>query len=142
MRSQDVETIIAFEIIIYSHPWTEGIFNDCMKFGYLCLVAEIDHQIVAYGVLSVAAGESHILNLSVPKQHQRLGYGTQLLQQFLKQAQELNAESTLLEVRASNKSAIKLYENHGFNEIGVRKNYYPGTHGKEDAILYAIEHFN
>jgi ribosomal-protein-alanine N-acetyltransferase len=43
-----------------------------------------------------------------------------------------------LEVRASNISAIALYENIGFNEMAVRRGYYPAHQGREDAILMGL----
>ncbi|MCR2392783.1 ribosomal-protein-alanine N-acetyltransferase, partial [Salmonella enterica] len=43
-----------------------------------------------------------------------------------------------LEVRASNQAAIALYEDLGFNEVTVRRNYYPSAHGREDAIVMAL----
>ncbi|MEN1508294.1 ribosomal-protein-alanine N-acetyltransferase, partial [Pseudomonas aeruginosa] len=43
-----------------------------------------------------------------------------------------------LEVRASNAAAIALYESLGFNEATIRRNYYPTTDGREDAIIMAL----
>ena len=55
----------------------------------------------------------------------------------MQQAKSKQAEMMLLEVRGSNHNAIALYESQGFNEIGVRKGYYPAPNGKEDAIMFA-----
>lgn len=137
MMYSDIEHIMPIEITLYSHPWTEGIFNDCIRSGYLCFIAHTENKIAAYGVLSYAAGESHILNISVPRNQQKKGYGKQLLTHMQQQAKQHDASMILLEVRKSNQTAINLYEGQGFNEIGIRKNYYPAHNGKEDAIMFA-----
>lgn len=137
MLISDIDSIMSIETTIYSHPWTKGIFADCIKIGYLCFIAERDQQIYGYGAMSTGAGECHILNISVPKHLQGKGIGKQLLQHMLFQAKQQKVEMALLEVRESNQQAINLYENQGFNEIGVRKGYYPAAKGKEDAIMFA-----
>ncbi len=123
----------------YAFPWTEGIFRDCIRVGYCCWCYEVNGVIHGYGVMSVAAGESHILNLSVNPESQRQGIGTKLLKHFLQLACRHNADAVMLEVRPSNTAALKLYEKLGFNEIGVRRNYYPAEGGqREDALLLAL----
>ena len=87
--------------------------------------------------MSVAVGESHILNLCVHPDHQSKGLGTMLLVHLLQIAVERNANMTFLEVRPSNFSAIKMYVGQGFDEIGVRRNYYPAKIGREDALILA-----
>jgi len=137
MTTDDVEPIMLIETEIYPYPWTEGIFFDCIRVGYLCFVSELNNHIVAYGALSFGAGESHILNISIAKSQQGKGYGKQLLQHMMNHAKLKQADMVLLEVRGSNKNAIGLYESQGFNEIGIRKGYYPAAKGKEDAIMFA-----
>ena len=121
----------------YDYPWTETIFQDCLRVGYCCWVMERDDEIIAYGVMSVAVGESHILNLCVDPEFQSSGLGKMLLSRLLEIAREHNAYMTFLEVRPSNFAAIKLYLNCGFNEIGMRRNYYPAKIGREDALILA-----
>lgn len=137
MTLDDVDSIMLIETEIYPYPWTKGIFSDCIRSNYLCFVSELNEKIVSYGALSYGAGESHILNISVTKTEQGKGYGKQLLQHMMAQAKQVQADMVLLEVRGSNKNAIALYENQGFNEIGIRKGYYPARKGKEDAIMFA-----
>jgi len=137
IQHSDIENIMLLETNLHPYPWTKGIFKDCLKAGYLCYLGEINKEIIAYTVLSYGAGESHILNISVSKKHQKKGFGKQTLQFILQQAKTKNADMTLLEVRGSNHTAIGLYESQGFNEIGIRKGYYPAPNGKEDAIMFA-----
>ena len=133
----DLEAVMAIEVEAYQFPWTHGIFRDCMRVGYSCWCYVVDGVIEGYGVMSVAAGESHILNLTVQPQLRRRGIGERLLKQFLQLAQRHNADVIMLEVRPSNTAAIRLYEKLGFNEMGVRRNYYPDKNGREDALLLA-----
>ena len=134
----DLEAIMEIELRAYSFPWSPGIFRDCLRVGYCCWCYEIDDQIHGYGVMSVAAGESHILNLTVRPESQRQGIGIKLMKHFLQLAGRHNADTVMLEVRPSNIAAIRLYEALGFNEIGVRQNYYPAGEGREDAVLLAL----
>lgn len=134
----DLDAVMEIESRAYDFPWTEGIFRDCLRVGYCCWCYEIDGLIQGYGVMSVAAGESHILNISVRPESQRQGIGSKLMKHFLQLARRHDADTVMLEVRPSNKLAIKLYEKLGFNEIGVRRNYYPAHQGREDALLLAL----
>lgn len=134
----DLDAVMEIESSAYDFPWTQGIFRDCLRVGYCCWCYEIDGLIQGYGVMSVAAGESHILNISVRPESQRQGIGSKLMKHFLQLARRHDADTVMLEVRPSNKLAIKLYEKLGFNEIGVRRNYYPAHRGREDALLLAL----
>ena len=135
----DLNAVMDIELRAYPYPWTEGIFRDCMRVGYCCWCYEVNAVIQGYGVMSVAAGESHILNLSVNPDSQRQGIGTRLMKHFLQLACRHNADIVMLEVRPSNTGAIQLYQKLGFNEIGVRQNYYPADDGqREDALLLAL----
>ena len=88
----------------------------------------------------MAVGEAHILNISVAPNEQGQGIGRRMLEHLIELATG-KAETIFLEVRPSNVGAIALYEKMGFNEIGVRKGYYPATNGREDAIMLALELF-
>jgi len=134
----DLDAVMEIESRAYDFPWTQGIFRDCLRVGYCCWCYEIDGLIQGYGVMSVAAGESHILNISVRPESQRQGIGSKLMKRFMQLARRHDADTVMLEVRPSNKLAIKLYEKLGFNEIGVRRNYYPAHQGREDALLLAL----
>jgi len=134
----DLDTVMDIESQAYDFPWTQGIFRDCLRVGYCCWCYENDGLIQGYGVMSVAAGESHILNITVRSESQRQGIGGKLMKHFLQLARRHNADIAMLEVRPSNTSALRLYEKLGFNEISVRRNYYPSDNGREDALLLAL----
>ena len=94
---------------------------------------------IGHGILSVAADESHLLNVCIHPDQQGNGYGRILVEFMIECARLKNAQSLFLEVRPSNMVAYKLYEALGFNEIGIRENYYPAYIGREDALVLAKE---
>lgn len=138
MTPDDVPAVIAIEAAAHAAPWTEGIFRDCLRVGYQCEVLELDGVIVGYTVMSVAAGEAHLFNVCIDKDWQGRGFGRLLVNHVIDEARSRKAFSVFLEVRPSNKPAISLYEDLGFVEVGVRKDYYPCKNGKrEDALIFA-----
>lgn len=139
MRLTDLERVMRIERAGHAFPWTEGIFRDCLRVGYVCLVLEQDGQIVAYGVMSVAAGEAHVFNVCVDPSWQRHGLGQLLMGTMLEFARERKASTAYLEVRPSNQAAVKLYEKLGFRRVGLRKDYYPADQGRENALIFACD---
>jgi len=123
----------------YEYPWTLAIFRDCLRAGYQCWVLAHAVEIIGYGILTVAAGEAHVLNVCVAASEQGSGHGTRLMRRPIDLARWHRAQRIFLEVRPSNVHAIKLYHQLGFNEIGKRPNYYPAKRGREDAIVMAME---
>jgi len=121
----------------YDFPWTDGIFRDCLKAGYVCQLVQFDDEFIGYGIMQIAADEAHILNLCIDEPFQRQGFARVLLGHLVELAIEREARSIFLEVRPSNPRAIQLYELSGFNEIGARKGYYDSAGGREDAIVMA-----
>lgn len=139
MAEADLPAVMSIEKQSYEFPWTEGIFRDCMRAGYACYVTEARGEVIGYGIISIAAGESHVLNLCVHPGFRYQGYGAAVLSFLMEQACVLGASCLLLEVRASNSNAIRLYRRLGFNEVGVRHAYYPAVGGREDALVFARE---
>lgn len=138
----DVDTIMQIEPTIYSHPWTRGNFTDSLQSGYSAWVlldtAQPHETIVGYALLMMVLDEAHLLNLSIAKPYQKQGLGRFLLTHMLHIATNHQAQHMFLEVRVSNLSAIALYENMGFNEMGIRRQYYPAKQGREDAVLMGL----
>ena len=139
MNELDLEAIYAIELEAYPHPWTRGIFKDCLRVGYSCWVYEQDDDIIGYCVFTLQGDESHILNLCVRTSYQGQGWGVKLLEHVLDIGRRRGVETMLLEVRPSNKAAICLYKKAGFNEVGMRREYYPDKSGREDALIMAME---
>lgn len=139
MRESDLVAVHAMEERAYEFPWTLGIFRDCLRSDYPAWVLEEGGIIVGYVLMSVAAGEAHILNVCVAPEQQGRGLGRKLVRAILHVARGRAAERVFLEVRPSNAGAIALYHDEGFNEIGRRPRYYPARDGREDAIVMAME---
>ncbi len=137
MQPGDVPAVLAMEQRAHLAPWTEGIFHDCLRVGYRCEVLQLGDELIGYLVMTVQAGEAHLFNLCVDPAHQGRGHGRYLLEHCLRVARQAGADSIFLEVRPSNTVAIGLYQDLGFQEVGQRKNYYPGPQGREDALILA-----
>lgn len=137
MKKADLKHIMEIEKSVYEFPWEPITFMDCLKADYGCWVALKLDRIIGYGILTVGAGESHIVNICVSQEAQGRGMGRMMLNKLMDEARRQRAEMMILEVRPSNTRAIKLYLSMGFNEIGTRKGYYPAKGGKEDALVLA-----
>lgn len=138
MRVADLDEVLAIESAIYSHPWTRGNFVDSIDAGYVCRCLRLGTELLGYFVLTAAAQEAHLLNLSIAARHQRRGHGSALLRQAVDLARGLGARSVFLEVRPSNSAAQAMYTRFGFSRIGTRRGYYPALSGREDAIVLTL----
>lgn len=137
MIDSDVEQVMVIENEVYRHGWTAGIFHDCLRVHYSCWVMEQDEELVGYGILSAAAGEAHILNIAIAPHLQGHGLGRMFMHFLLETARHHGADTAFLEVRPSNRVAMRLYDSLGFNQVGVRMDYYPSDRGREDAVIMA-----
>ena len=137
MQQSDIGEVVEVERSSYAFPWTPGIFQNCLRVGYCSWVYQSGRQIIGYAVMSVVADEAHILNICIHPEYQGQGLAKRLLRWMLSLARLHRADTLFLEVRVSNKVAQKLYEGFGFNEIGIRRDYYPAKGGREDAVLLA-----
>ena len=137
MEVEDLDAVMMIEELTYTHPWTIGIFRDCLRVGYCSWVMEIDGEVIGYGVMSVAAGEAHILNICIQPDFQGRGLGRKIMHRLVTLARDHGVDTMFLEVRYSNRVAQILYESEGFNEIGQRRGYYPHSDGREDALVFA-----
>lgn len=135
MRVTDLTEVMLVERAAYAFPWTEGVFRDCLRVGYCCWVLVNDGELAGHAILSVAAGEAHLLNLCVAPSMQTRGHGRGLLDHMLGVARAHGARRVFLEVRPSNPVAARLYERAGFARVGLRKDYYPDVDGRENAIV-------
>jgi len=138
MTEADIPFILEVENHAYVFPWSEEIFKDCLRVGYCCWLMELEDVISAYGIVSIAAGESHVMNLCVNPEYHGMGFGRMMLDFMLDVTKKHNVDNIFLEVRPSNSQAKRLYESAGFCEVGIRKDYYPAEVGREDAIIMAL----
>ena len=139
MMEIDLTGVAAIEQNSYAFPWSENIFRDCLRVGYTCRALDMQGRIIGYGVMSLGAGEAHILNVCVGNDFRNLGFGRRLLEHLLERAMAAGVAEAFLEVRPSNLSAIRLYQHLGFEQIGIRRGYYQAPDGREDAIVLKRE---
>ncbi len=130
----------AFDIECASHafPWTEKTFLSNHGERYYNLKLECDGKLAAFAITQVVLDEATLFNIAVAPSHQRQGLGRELLDALIAGLEEKGIVTLWLEVRDSNRPAIALYESLGFNEVSIRRNYYPTADGREDARIMAL----
>ncbi len=155
MTETDLDAALRIEREVHAYPWTPGNFSDALRSKYVCKVYESESDgMLGYAVLMLAVDEAELLDIAIDSRYQRKGFGRSLLKEMLMLARRADMRRMVLEVRASNAPAIALYRSAGFEQIGLRRDYYPaaparGTpmgarqtschpfadNGREDAIL-------
>jgi ribosomal-protein-alanine N-acetyltransferase len=139
MAEADLPRIHRIELASYAYPWSLGNFADSLSAGYSMWVHEADGIIIGYYAMMAAAGEAHLLNLTIAPEWRRHGLGRDLLEHCQARACDHRAASLFLEVRTSNTAAIALYHSSGFVDLAVRRGYYPAHEGREDALIMKKE---
>jgi len=152
MQTADLDAVLEIESVSHIHPWTRGNFTDSLAAGHwaYCIRPQVYEAIKgsyldpailwAYCILFPAVDELHLLNITVSPKLRKLGLGSRMMAAIEGVAAQQNFPRIILEVRPSNLAALALYENLGYAEIGLRKNYYPAdsqTGSREDAIVMA-----
>jgi ribosomal-protein-alanine N-acetyltransferase len=135
MTHDDLSMVSDIERRSYEFPWSHGVFRDCLLAGYRSSVLIREERVAGYGILSIAAGEAHILNLCIEPEFRSMGYGERLLDTLLAHARAASVREVLLEVRPSNLTAIALYRKKGFFQVANRPAYYQSHEGREDAAV-------
>jgi len=135
MHELDVPVVVSIERAAYQFPWSEGIFRDCLRVGYVCRLIEVGTDIAGYGIMSIGAGEAHILNVCVRDDYRGRGLARRILLYLIDRARAAGMYEAFLEVRPSNTTAARLYYSLGFEQVGVRRGYYQATNGREDASV-------
>ncbi len=135
MTDADLDAVLRIEYEVHAHPWTRGNFSDALRSKYQCKVYEASGDMLGYAVLMLGVDEADLLDIAIAARHQRRGLGRSLLEEMVALARRAGMRRVLLEVRASNAAAIGLYRKAGFADIGLRRDYYPASGGREDAIV-------
>lgn len=137
MQVNDLPEVIVIENDVYPHPWTRGNFLDSLYSGYESwTLREPNGALAGYFLVMLAVDEAHLLNISVRRDLHGKGVGHMQLDKVMNIAREKGMTSVLLEVRPSNQRALAVYRRYGFEQIGVRKGYYPASNNtREDAIV-------
>ena len=137
MEPDDVVSAARIEQAVSPHPWREIQFYESQQRDHSYVMVE-DQAVIGFMIYTLIGPESEILNIAIDPDYHNKGLGTYLLARLIEQVSE-TAERLYLEVRVSNFPAIRLYQNAGFAELCIRENYYPTAHGREDAIMMALE---
>lgn len=138
LSSADIDSVQDIETRAYPLPWSRSMLATSIGKDD-CLGLEVAGKIVAYAFVSYVLDEAHLLNICVDPSFSGKGLGRKLLTVLIARAQQRNSKTFFLEVRVSNQRAIDLYFSEGFNEVGIRPNYYPASQGREDAMLMTLE---
>ena len=139
MTMADVPAIAELDAQCYPYPWTAGNFADSVSAGYYCCVYQLEREIIGYAVVLLAAGEAHLLNITIAPDWQGLGWGRLLMQKIVSRVRQDDVAAIWLEVRPSNAIAHRLYRGLGFVDVAVRKQYYPAPGGREDALIMCLD---
>lgn len=137
-----LDALMDVELSCHSFPWSRNTMKSCLGGRYFNLAAFVDTRLVAFYIGEQAGPDYTLMDICVHPQFQRKGLAKQLLKHFMDHCEARQAENLFLEVRESNLGAIKLYEQAGFIEMGIRKNYYPTATGHENAILMGLSYFS
>ncbi|MCB1979467.1 MAG: ribosomal protein S18-alanine N-acetyltransferase [Burkholderiaceae bacterium] len=134
-----LERVLAIEAQAYEFPWSRGNFTDSLASGCAVHVLRADEQVLGYYVAMRGVDETHLLNLTVAPQFQRQGWARALLDALVLWARAQGSQWLWLEVRASNRRALRVYQAFGFRRVGGRPRYYPAAGGaREDAIVMSL----
>jgi len=152
MQTADLDAVLAIESVSHIHPWSRGNFEDSLAAGHwaYCIRPHVDQAIKgtfldpavlwAYCILFPAVDELHLLNITVSPKLRKLGLAARMMGAIEGVAAQQDIPRILLEVRPSNTDALTLYQRLGYEQIGVRKNYYPADEqsgAREDALVMA-----
>ncbi len=137
MQEADLAAVMVNENAAYDFPWSASIMASNQKRHYSIIFESDEGKILGHAILSTVADEASVLNIAVSPLAQRQRIGYQLMENILAHAADKKCLEVFLEVRESNRPAFTMYHQFGFNEVGLRKNYYPSHQGREDAILLA-----
>lgn len=135
LDEEDLPLVQRIEQAAHIFPWSERVFQDCIRSGYYLDGAFDGAKLLGFSVVMPILNEWHLLNLCVDPKRQRQGIGRSLLEFMIAQAKKAEVDSLWLEVRAGNDAAQRLYAAYGFEQVGLRKAYYPAKQGREDALV-------
>lgn len=135
MAMEDLANVCQLEKLAYSIPWSDKVHRECIEAQYPSILIEDSREFMGYAVFNYLLDECHLLNIAIHPKFQGQGFATSLLHAMLVRAENAGMVKVILEVRASNQSAIGFYQKEQFSQIGIRKKYYKTARGHEDAIV-------
>ena len=140
MSVDDIDDVIAVEAKAFGeHHWSrDSFYNELSnELAHYFAAIDEDNKLVGYAGCWQILEEAHITNIAVDLDYRRKHIGEALLRQIIQCCYDEKIKYITLEVRVSNKPAIKLYEKYGFKSLGLRKGYYQNNN--EDALIMWTE---
>ena len=135
MQTDDLQDLLIIEQMNSSFPWTSSQFTEAHNYIYVLVCEGV---VIGFVALTQSYDQAELQNFSIHRDYQNLGYGKRLLD-FAFQHLSRDVKKIFLEVRVSNFTAIRLYHNLGFEEIGNRRDYYQTEFGREDALIMSVD---
>ena len=135
----DLDGIVQIERAVNPFPWGEEALRDTIASSGHHLMSLREGRAVGFLLSSFVLDEAQLLLIGVSPDWQGVGVGGQLLKELINRSQDQGQKLIYLEVRSGNERAIRLYRSLGFMDIGVRRDYYPGLVGREDAIVMSLQ---
>jgi len=134
-----LDAVLAVEQRAYAHPWNRTNFLDALQAGYQAQMLVAGDTLLGYFIAMEGVDEIHLLNITVAPEYQGQGWARILLDALDLWARVRAAQWLWLEVRVGNVRAQQVYEAHGYQRVGRRKDYYPAGHGvREDAVVMSL----
>ena len=138
MNKEHVSQIAQLEAQCFSDPWSEkSIASELENPLSLWLVAEENGRVCGYVGSQTVLDESDMMNVAVDPGFRRQGIARTLIETLIAELSKMGSRCLRLEVRLSNENARALYARMGFQQLGLRKNYYHNP--KEDAVILGKE---
>ncbi len=136
MTPDDLAQVFAIEQVSHPSPWPMKGLQESLQ-NHVAYVLEQDGAVIGFAFVQRILDEAHLLDIAIAPSHRGKGLGRELLRQLMDEILVSGVTIWFLEVRVSNVTAISLYQSLGYNELSLRRNYYDGPDGKEDALLMA-----
>jgi len=136
MTPDDLAQVFAIEQVSHPSPWPMKGLQESLQ-NHVAYVLEQDGAVIGFAFVQRILDEAHLLDIALAPSHRGKGLGRELLRQLMDEVLVSGVTIWFLEVRVSNVTAISLYQSLGYNELSLRRNYYDGPDGKEDALLMA-----
>ena len=135
----DLDGIVQIERAVNPFPWGEEALRDTIASSGHHLMSLREGRAVGFLLSNFVLDEAQLLLIGVSPDWQGVGVGGQLLKELINRSRDQGQKLIYLEVRSGNERAIRLYRSLGFIDIGVRRDYYPGLVGREDAIVMSLQ---
>lgn len=136
MTAQDLDAVFAIEQVSHPAPWPMRGLRESLE-SHAAFVLERAGELIGFAFVQRILDEAHLLDIAIAPARRGQGHGRELLRRLMDEELAEGVSIWFLEVRVSNHAAIALYQSLGYNELSIRRNYYEGPGGREDALLMA-----